>query len=363
MKSRLITAFKFLLPAAIIGFLIWRIEAEQWHQLGAQPKSYGLLAAALVVALLAMALSFARWCILVRCQGIQLSMMEAFRLGSICYLLSFVSAGSVGGDLFKAIFLAKRRPGKRVAAVASVLVDRGSGLYGLLLLVAAGLFFGGGAPGAGLAPEGSQVDGLDFKQIKWATAGLIGIGTTVLAVLILGGKGIDRLIEWGSRLPAMGGLIKTIGPPLRMFHHHPIAFGMSIVMSLGVQGMLVISMYLIAMGLYHSPPTLADHFIIVPISMLASALPITPAGIGVLEWAMDQLYKFVPPIPTEASGVLVALVFDMVKIVMAVIGTVFYWTASEEVRESIEEAETEGSLDPEAPSNGQGAPGTTDDSI
>ena len=66
-------------------------------------------------------------------------MLEAFRLGSICFLLSFVSPGSVGGDVFKAIFLAQRRPGKRIEAVASVLVDRGVGLYRLLLLVAAAL--------------------------------------------------------------------------------------------------------------------------------------------------------------------------------------------------------------------------------
>ena len=354
LKSRVITGLKFLLPAAIIGFLIWKIEPSQWHQLSSQPKNYGLLAAALVIALMAMALSFARWCVLVRCQGIALSMLEAFRLGSICYLLSFVSAGSVGGDLFKAVFLARRRPGKRVAAIASVLVDRGSGLFGLLLLVAVGLFLSGDSTTvsppvigespliAGKAEGPGQPESLDMEQIKWATVGLIGLGTTVLALLILGGKSVDRLIEWGSGLPVLGGLIQTIGPPLRMFHHHPIAFGVSILMSIGVQGMLVLSIYMIARGLYPSPPTLTEHFIIVPIGMLASALPITPAGIGVLEWVIDQLYKVVPAVPTEASGVLVALVFELVKILMAVIGTVFYWSANEEVRESIEEAETEG---------------------
>ena len=346
-KSKWIAGLKFLLPVVIIGFLIWKIEPEKWHQLSTQPKNFGLLAAALVLALISMGLSFARWCVLVRCQGIQLSMLEAFRLGSICYLLSFVSVGSVGGDVFKAVFLAKRRPGKRVAAVASVLVDRGCGLYGLLILAAVGLFLTGNPSlGAGssaaLDSTTAGPEGLDLVQIKWATACLIGMGTTVLGILILGGKSVDRLIDWGSGLPLMGGLVHTIGPPLRMFHHHPIAFASSILMSLGVQGLLVFSIYFIARGLYTSPPTLTEHFVIVPVGMLASALPITPAGLGVLEWAIDQMYKIVPAVPTEASGVLVALVFEMVKILMAVIGTVFYWTANEEVRESIEEAEAEG---------------------
>lgn len=332
-KTAVVTFAKFAFPAIIIGYLVWRIEPAQWDQLSSQPKDYPLLAAALLVALFAMSLSFARWCVLVRAQGIKLSMLEAFRLGSIGFLLSFVSAGSVGGDLFKAIFLAKRRPGKRVAAVASVFVDRGSGLYGLLLLVAAGLLLS--------SPPAEAASAVGMEQIKLAVTILIGVGTAVLAVLILGGRGVDRLITWGGTLPVIGGAVKTIGPPLRMFHHHPIAFAVSVLMSVGVQGLLVISMVLIARGLYPSPPTLAEHFIIVPIGMLASALPITPAGIGVLEGAIELMYRTVPAVPTEASGTLVALVFEIVKVVMAVIGTVFYWTAGAEVRESLEEAEAE----------------------
>jgi uncharacterized membrane protein YbhN (UPF0104 family) len=126
-----------------------------------------------------------------------------------------------------------------------------------------------------------------------------------------------------------------------MFHSHPVAFGIALLMSIGVQGALVLSVYLIARGLYASPPTLLEHAVIVPIGMLASALPITPAGIGVFEAAIQSLYSVVPEKPSEASGTLVALVFEIVKVLMAILGTIFYWTASEEVRESLEAAEEE----------------------
>ena len=335
-KSSVLAVVKFVIPAAIIGLLLWQIEPEQWREFADQPKNYWLLVAALAVALGAMSLSFVRWCVLVRAQGIDLTMLEAFRLGSICFLLSFVSVGSVGGDLFKAIFLARRRPGKRVAAVASVLVDRGCGLYGLLLLVATALLL--------TNPSGDSADAvIDMGLVKVATALLVGLGTTVLAILVFGGRGVDRLVTWGSGLPLIGKLVATVGPPLRMFHSHPVAFGLSILMSLGVQGMLVISMYLIARGLYTDAPTLAEHLVIVPIGMLASALPITPAGVGLLEATMASLYKIVPATTTAASGTLVALVFEFVKVVMAILGTVFYWTANEEVRESLEIAEEEAS--------------------
>ena len=58
---------------------------------------------------------------------------------------------------------------------------------------------------------------------------------------------------------------------------------------------------------------------------------------------MHKLYQVIPAVPTEASGTLIALVFEMVKVVMAVLGTIFYWTANKEVRESIEIAEEEAS--------------------
>lgn len=333
-RKMIVNLAKFAIPVAIIGILVYRIKPAEWEALHSQPKDYALLAGALLIALVAVSLSFARWCLLVRCQGIEFSMLEAFRLGSICFLLNFVSVGSVGGDLFKAVFLARRRPGKRVAAVASVVVDRGVGLYGLLLIGAAALLFHSTSDPETLA-------GQNMGKIKAVTATLLVTGTIVLSILVFGGRMVDRLIGWGSEQRFIGGLVQKIGPPLRMFHHHPIAFAASVVMSVGVHGLLTISMYFIARGLYSDIPTLQEHLIIVPIAMLASAMPFAPAGLGVLEATMEWLYDLIPAKPTEASGTLVALVFEVVKVVLAAIGTIFYWSAGKEIRESLEEVEHE----------------------
>lgn len=331
-RQLFLTFCKIAIPLGIIAFLVSRVTPEQWEELSEHQKNYPLLLAAMMTAITGISLSFVRWWMLVRCQGIQLSLLEALRLGAICFLLNFVSAGSVGGDLFKAIFLAKRRPGRRVQAVASVLVDRGVGLYGLLLLASAAFLFQGGGGESSLGGE-------EMRQLKLGTAVLVGLGTTVLAALVFGGRLVDRLVRFGGTLPLVGGIVQKISPPLRMFHDHPIAFGVSIVMSVGVHAMLTISVYLIAMSLYPAVPTLAEHMIIVPIGMLASTLPLTPAGIGVFEAAIDWLYKLIPAQSTNASGTLIALVFEMVKVIIAVIGTLFYWTAGAEVKESLEEAE------------------------
>ncbi len=344
-KSIAITGLKLAIPAAIISWLVWRIEPQQWELLRDQPRDYPLLAAALAAALAAVCISFARWWALVRCQGIDLGVIEAFRLGSIGFLLSFVSAGSVGGDLFKVIFLARRSPGKGVEAVASVIVDRSVGLLGLLLLVAFAMSGAGRASNPELANIGN------------ASLILSAVGLVILAALVLGGRGIDRAIRRGAKMRYVGAAIDRIAGPLRVFHRHPVILGVSLVLSVGVHALMVLSAYWIASSLYGTAaPSLGDHALIFPIANLAAALPIAPAGLGVLEAAMEWLYRVVPAEPTIASGTLVALVFEIVKVIMAVIGILFYWTAAPDVRRSLEEIHAaENPLDSEIGKDSPGA--------
>lgn len=339
-KKILLVAVKFALPVAIVTWLLWRIDSEQWQELGSQPKSFPLLIAAFVIAFSGIVISFARWAILVRCQGIRLGTVDAFRLGAIGFLLSFVSAGSVGGDLFKAIFLARRSPGKRFEAVASVLVDRAVGLYGLLLVAVAVLV---------VVPPMTASE--ELRQISRGAAALAALGTVVLVALVAGGKSIDRLLRRLGNLPKVGPLVHRLADPLRMFHTHPLAFFAAILMSVLVHLLLAASMYLIARGLFAAPPTFAEHLIIMPVGMLASALPLTPAGVGVLEATIEWLYQVVPATPTGASGTLVALTFELVKILLAACGLAFYWGSDPEIRQSLEaaEQEVEAEIDGEPP--------------
>ena len=114
---------RFALPALIIGYLLWRIDVDDWQLIEKQQKHWGLIAGASGLSLFATVLSFIRWWLLVHALSISLSMVEAIKLGAIGHFLSYVSAGSIGGDLFKGVFLAHRSPGKRIESVASTLAD------------------------------------------------------------------------------------------------------------------------------------------------------------------------------------------------------------------------------------------------
>ena len=122
-KSILLTLLKILLPIAVIAWLLSRLEPEQVTMLREQPKDWGLLIAAFVLTFVAVSLSFLRWWLLVWALGLPFRILDAFRLGFIGYLMNFVSAGAVGGDLVKAFFIAREQPGRRAEAVATVVVE------------------------------------------------------------------------------------------------------------------------------------------------------------------------------------------------------------------------------------------------
>ena len=136
----LIPLAKMALAVAILGFLAYRVQQNQgFARLLNEPKNWGLLAAALVCTLLSITLSFVRWHVLVNALGLSFRLVDALRLGALGFALNFVSLGSVGGDLFKAIFLAKEYPGRRTEAVATVMVDRLLGLLMMMVLASAAI--------------------------------------------------------------------------------------------------------------------------------------------------------------------------------------------------------------------------------
>jgi uncharacterized membrane protein YbhN (UPF0104 family) len=196
-----------------------------------------------------------------------------------------------------------------------------------------------------LAPPVDEVEDREMlRQMGQGAAGLMAIGVLGTAVLVLGGRPIDRLIERSSQWRWIGPPLARLAQPLRAFHRHPWGFAISVVLSVLVQSLFAVSVFLVAFGLYGgrgSVPELSEHFLIVPVGMLASALPIAPAGLGLFEAAIEWGYRVVPAVPTRASGTLVALVFEFVKLLLAIIGVIFYWTAGRDVQQSIEASERE----------------------
>lgn len=328
-KKAALVALKFGVPTAIIAWLLASVPEEGYRQLRDRPKDWPLLLLALLLVFAAVSLTFIRWHLLVRTLRLRFRLLDAFRLGFLGYLFNFVSAGAVGGDLFKAIFIARQQPKRRAEAIATVVVDRVVGLYALLLLTS-------GVIVAGDVEAGS----MELRTLSYLTITATALGGVGVLVLLIPGFTNGVLSKFMVGLPRIGEQLGRLILAIRIYRQRWRAMLVALSMSVCTHGMLALALFLVARALYQHVPTLREHLIIVPLAMVAGALPFTPAGFGAFEFALETLYTIVPAAENiTAAGVLVALVYRLMQILVAAIGMLIYWSSRTEVRQLIEDAE------------------------
>jgi uncharacterized protein (TIRG00374 family) len=264
----------------------------------------------------AVILSFLRWRCLVLAFGIPFSVREALRLGFLGYLLNFISFGSVGGDVFKAILVARDKPENRPESVASVLLDRSIGLLGLVILAWISLVvFAGSDPPAVLV------------GIRRGAGAIALLSTAALLFAVFSGAWFDRAIGVIARLPWVGQTLARMARAVRLLRANPLTLVYLLLMAVSVHGLLSLAVYLVSCGVYTDHPTLAEHLMVVPPGMAAGTLPLAPGGIGVQEGALAGLFRLLPDLPADFSGILVATVYRLITVAILGVGVVYYWAS------------------------------------
>lgn len=315
MKRAAVLFIKVALPAALFIYLLWRVPASDYEAFWSRPKRWDLLALAQLTALTATVLGMIRWWGLVRAFGIPFEIREALKLGFLGYLLNFISLGSVGGDLFKAILVAKHKPQSRPEAVASVVLDRAIGMLGLVLLAVASLT---------IFPT-LQLPVVLVRIRQFAVlVSLVAITSLLLA--IYSGRWFENFILWIEKWPIVGESIARMAWAVRLLRSQPQRLLVLILTAVAVHFLLALTVYFVSIGIYPDPPNLAEHLYVVPPGMAAGAIPLAPGGLGAQEFALDELFKQLPERTGEFSGMIVATVYRLITLAIAGIGLVYYWT-------------------------------------
>jgi glycosyltransferase 2 family protein len=322
---------KIALATGILAYLIFQAR-DGFARLSERTVAWPFLAAALLFSLTTATLSFVRWHILIRALGISVRLVDSLRLGALGFALNFVSPGSIGGDFFKAIFLAHGQRGQRTEAVATVVADRVVGLLTMLTLASSGILATGLMHAASPALHLLCQSILLFTVVGWIGFGLLmfvdgmsgGWMAAQLAAVPIAGKTLARLL----------GTVQVYRTRKRMLLG---AFVASTLMAL----CFITTFYLVARGLpIHAPPW-SEHVVIVPVAGLVGAIPLTPSGLGTTEFAVEELYKAMPDGKETASGdgTLVGLGRRVTDIAVAMVGLGFYLGHRREVEEVFAEAE------------------------
>ncbi|MGD9644404.1 MAG: YbhN family protein [Pirellulales bacterium] len=334
-RRTLLTIAKFAASAVLLGWLGYQAVSEtqgsglDWTR--EPPRSWSYLGAAWAAMLLSLVITIVRWHLLVRALDIPFRLRDAFRLGFLGYMLNFVSLGSVGGDLFRAIFIAREAPDHRAEAVATVLIDRIIGLYVLFVIAGIAIFYNGLA--------GSPVP--EIQAINWLTWISVVGGAIGILMLLVPGFTTGRVSELLSGLPKVGPTIGKLLVAVRIYRRKVGVLLVVTLLTVAVHVLGTLGVYYCARGLLVETPTLAEHFVIVPLAMVASALPLPLMGLGAVEAALKVLYLEVPVAAKldTIAVVRISVVFRVIQILNALVGGIIYLFSRRQMTELMHEAE------------------------
>jgi hypothetical protein len=282
-----------------------------------QPVNPWPFALACVIWVVALFITIFRWYLLVRAQDLPFTLRNAVRLGLVSYYFNSILPGSVGGDILKAVAVA-REQNRRAVAVATILIDRVIGLWALAWLVAiAGcIFWILGSP--------YVLNNTAVKVIVRATTAIvIGSGTVWLLMGFLPEDRSAGIAARIARVPKLGHALAEFWRAGWMYRRKGRAVGIALLMSIVGHIGWVMCFHLCVKSFPEvDSATFAEHLLVVPVGMTAQALFPLPGGVGGGEAAYGWLYTLLGK--AAIGGILACLVQRVIAWGVGLIGYVAY---------------------------------------
>lgn len=329
-KTKLILAgCKILLAVVIMAFLLARIQSHSgFERLASGQKHWLSLLAAQALILIGFSLSFVRWYLLVRGLHLEFHLRDAFRLGSLGYMLNQVSPGSVGGDFLKAVFIAKEQPGRKTEAVATVIVDRIVGLCAMIVVAGVALAFAGQ-----LTPSSETLK--TMQMVVWCAAAIAAASLTIAMSPISTGQRVRNLAD---RIPGIGHTITRLLDALEVYRSRRGYLLGAFCIALATHSLVITAFWFITRGLPVYNPSFVENASIVPLGLVVSTIPVTPGGLGTLEAGFEFLYSTIGA--AQGDGTIIALTYRAMTYCVAAIGACYYFSARKKVDRMWHDAES-----------------------
>ncbi len=296
------------LSAALVTYLLTRVS---WRDITATMSDmrwsgWGL---AFFLYFLSQVLSGVRWAGLGRAVGFRLSLARFQQLYMEGMFFSLCLPSSIGGDVVKAIRLGTNLR-TRVLAGCTVVADRAAGLIAVLLI---------------------GLTALANRAYSLSTAGTVAVAIGLATAAAVGTRVGLALMAWAVRNLPAGHPLEAFAERLLPYHHHPIVFLVGVAWSLVVQGLNVACVMALGFALQLDLPAVA-YCVAVPMVALATALPISLAGVGVREAGMAVILA--PYGLAESSGIALGFLWLSVTVASGLVGGVVYLLGPPLVRDS-----------------------------
>ena len=314
-KGMILNAVLTVLALGLLGWTVWS-NRQQLAEVWSKKPDFRLFGLALIVYVMALLVTFVRWYCLVTALELPFRFRDAIRLGFIGNVFNLVIPGAVGGDVIKAAFLCREQE-KKTQAVASMVIDRALGLLGLFVLASIfGAFIWSGAPR----------DVRLLVAIAWimVTCGFAGLAILFTPSLY---RPLTRI------LPVDGKLVRSFGQLVEMADAYRQRLGV-VLLGLGLatigHGLYVLAFYLADRGLFGlKAPSLISHFVVVPLILLSTAIPLPFGALGVSEGFAETLFH---GILGFSGGAIATLGYRVVMYSAGLVSVLFYLASIRQVR-------------------------------
>ena len=274
--------FKTLLALILIYWVIHRgyLDLTAFSNILLKPSYvlffFGLIGLNLIIVSL-------RWLVLLKSQGFDLKMSYVFSLGLIGVFFNHVVPGTIGGDLMKGYCLIKDHSQRKLQAGATIVVDRILGFYVMNFLAFIALL----------------TNGSFFKSEPLLMTTAYGVFSffllsTAFIVLSFSKKFKKGLFYFLRQMKFLmfGGHLIILRLYKALYSYRKDKRALLYVIGLSILAQIIIVFYFMSVGyMIGQDLGLMTYIFGVSIGLIITAIPITPAGIGVGQVAMLFLFQ------------------------------------------------------------------------
>ncbi|MCO5143921.1 MAG: flippase-like domain-containing protein [Oligoflexia bacterium] len=282
--SFLKVAFKFFFAFAIVGYMVYsdRLDLSVVKQGLSHP--YMILGGIFGIVMAAV-LTIYRWGLLLRGQGIDLPFLALVRYGMIGAFFNTTMPGAVSGDLIKAWYVLSDLKGhKKTPILTAILLDRIMGVVGLIIVAVSPILW-------------------NWEHI-WDQPKLGAIASLVL--LLFAGVVLFfsyiMLSIWGPfawirekmksiEQNKVGKIVVQAYDAWTSYRNNPWLLFKSVLLAVATHAIIVTIVILAGSTLQETNVSLSQYFLLSPIGLLTTAIPVAPAGLGVGHVAFAELFK------------------------------------------------------------------------
>ncbi|MCM2277701.1 MAG: flippase-like domain-containing protein [Oligoflexia bacterium] len=269
---------KTLLKAAFVLGLLYYLGKKNYlsvEKLRHAIAQWRILLPAMILLFLNQFLGMLRWQWLLEAQDIRLRWGRVAQLSFVGNFFNIALPGAVSGDFVKAFYIGKELHGKRGRAFGAILFDRVAGLSALVLV------------SAGAVVASQFGDAHLSESVFFAVRPVLVIAALCVlsfyTYLFLVREHHDPVLIFLRALERRNlkfGSFVRIYEGLRHYHNHRLTVLKVLSLSVVIHLIVGWAFFQFNLALGESTIPLLPLYVIVPLGLLVTAVPIAPAGVG-----------------------------------------------------------------------------------